>query len=554
VPAEVIGVPAPIAVAALVNETGDPTLDTWGRMAGDWLTQGLQATDLLAVVPWPASLEASERLAAERRAGRPASAVGLLHDETGARTVVTGAYYLVGDSLQFRVEVTDAERGRALGSLPPIVVGRDSAHVGIRELRDRVMGTIALWFDERFAPAGDAPVRVPPTYEAYQLFDRGLRRFNAQDYRGALPEFLAASHLDSAWAPPVLYAATAAWNSGEYGTVDSLMRALELVGGTLSESERSFAEAVRLELDGDGGRAREAYHRAAELSPTGREWYTFARLALQTDRPDEALRGLLRADPDRGLLRGWSSYWTQLAHAHHLLGSHAEELEAVRALRRRFPERRVGLTLEVRALAALGRVAAVDSALGAAAALPPTEYWSQGGAMVVAAEELWVHGREAAGRVLLSRAIGWLEAQRMAHPDFDGHRYWLADARYALGEWAEAERLFSGLAQEFPAILMYRGSAAAAAAHRGDPGAEARLGTATPRERGELAMYRARLAAIRGEPVRAAALFGDAARDGVVGLAWVHAYTRPDLEGLGPVRAAMPRSLRQGLPAADTGR
>ena len=548
-----VGVPAPIAVAALSNETGDPALDTWGRMAGDWLTQGLQSTGLLPVIPWPASLEASERLAAERRAGRPASAVTLLREETGARTVVTGAYYLAGDSLQFRVEVTDAGVGRTLASLPPIVVGRDSAHVGIRALRDRVMGIIALQFDERFAPAGNSPARTPPTFEAYQQFDRGLRRFNAQDYRGALPEFLAARRLDSAWAPPLLYAASAAWNIGEYATVDSLLQALERVKGTLAESERWSADAMRLELAGDGGASREALRRAAELSPTGREWYTFARLALQTDRPGDALDGLLRADPDRGLLRGWSSYWTQLAHAQHLLGRHEEELASARALRRRFPDRRVGLALEVRALAALGRVAAIDSALAADAALPPATYWSQGGAMVVAAEELWAHGREAEGRALLRRAMGWLAGQRAVHPDHDAHRYWQADAHYALGEWAEAERLFDGLAREFPDVLLYRGSAAAAAAHLGEREPERRLGPVDPRLRGEHAFFRGRLAAIRGERVLAAALFGDAVRDGVSGLPWIHAYARPDLAELGPVRESLPRSLRAGVPGGGGG-
>jgi serine/threonine-protein kinase len=547
-----IGVPAPIAVAALVNETGDPSLDTWGRMAGDWLTQGLQATNLLPVVPWPSSLEASERLAGERRAGRPASALDLFRDETGARTVVSGAYYLVGDSLQFRVEVTDAVTGRALGSLPPIAVGRDSAHVGIRALRDRVMGTIAIWFDERLAPSTAVLAQMPPTYDAYQLFDRGLRRFNAQDYRGALPEFLEAIRLDSTWAAPVLYAASAASNSGRDRIVDSLLRSLEGRQKALGESERWYAEAMRHELAGDGDAAREAYRRSAELSSSGREWYNFARVALQTGRPEEALEALLHADPDRGLLRGWSSYWTQMAHAYHLLGRHEEELAAARALRGRFPDRHVGLTLEVRALAALGRAGTIDSALATADDLPPLTYWSRAAALVVAGEELWAHGHEAEGRVLLERALEWLAAQRAAYPEFDAHRFWEADALYALGRWAEAESLFAGLARDFSGSvenLQYRGSAALAAAHRGDPAAERRLGEPLPRERGEHAIYRARLAAIRGDASQASALFSAAVRDGVSGLAWIHAYLRPDLEGLDPGRLVLPTALRVAGPA-----
>ena len=547
-------VPGPIAVAALANETGDPSLDTWGRMAGDWLTQGLQSTGLLPVISWPASLQASERADAERRAGRPVNSAEVLSTETGAATVVTGAYYIVGDSMQFQLEVTDARDRRVLATLPQVVVARDSAPAAIRALRERLMGTMALLFDERIAPAGPGAATVPPTYEAYQVFDRGLRRFNAQDYRGALPEFLAASRLDSAFVKPLLFASTAAWNIGEDATVDSLLRVLDGFEGGLHESERWYAEAMRHELEGDGAAARAGFRRSAELSPTGREWYTFARVAQATDQPQEALDALLRVNPDRGSLRGWSSYWTQLAHAHHTLGRHEEELAAARGLRRRFPDRRVGLVLEARALAALGRTRELDSVIVADQGLPPTTYWSQGGALVVAGEELWVHGRAEAGRAMLERAVTWLETQRTTHPEYDSHRYWLADALYNLERWDESRRLFEGLAAEFPAEMLYRGFAALAATHQGEPDAGRLLGTANPRQQGELLQYRALIAAAGGDASRAVALLGDAMRHGVSGLPWVHATARVDLQQLAGVSASVPLSLRAGAAAPRLGR
>ena len=539
-------VPGPIAVAALANETGDPSLDTWGRMAGDWLTQGLQSTGLLPVISWPASLQASERADVERRAGKPVNAAEVLSAETGAATVVTGAYYVVGDSMQFQVEVTDARQRRVLATLPAVVVARDSAAAAIRTLRERLMGSIALLFDERIAPAGPGAATVPPTYEAYQVFDRGLRRFNAQDYRGALPEFLAASRLDSAFVKPLLFAATAAWNIGADTTVDSLLRVLDRYQGALHESERWFAEAMRHEFEGDGAAAREALRRSAELSPTGREWYTFARVAQATDQPQEALDALLRVNPDRGSLRGWSSYWTQLTHAYHTLGRHQEELEAARGLRRRFPDRRVGLVLEARALAALGRLPEIDSVIARDQGLPPATYWSQGGAMVVAGEELWVHGHADAGRMMLERAIAWLETQRKTHPDYDGHRYWLADAFYNLERWEESRRLYEGLAAEFPKEFLYRGFAALAATHLGERNAEQLLGEPPPRQQGDVLHYRALIAAANGDASRAVALFGDAMRHGVDGLPWAHATARIELRRLAGVRGSLPVSLRAG--------
>ena len=55
----------------------------------------------MPVVPWPTALQATQLLQAQRQAGRTVNPVSFLREETGAGTVVTGSYYLIGDSLQF---------------------------------------------------------------------------------------------------------------------------------------------------------------------------------------------------------------------------------------------------------------------------------------------------------------------------------------------------------------------------------------------------------------------------------------------------------------------
>src|SRR5690606_3988836 len=91
------GIVAPLAVAPLSNQTEDAGLESWGRMAADWITQGLQEAAVAPVIPW------SSVLSAATRGEDGADVVRLLQHETGAGTVVSGSYYLQGDSMSVRV-------------------------------------------------------------------------------------------------------------------------------------------------------------------------------------------------------------------------------------------------------------------------------------------------------------------------------------------------------------------------------------------------------------------------------------------------------------------
>jgi serine/threonine-protein kinase len=540
---------APIAVAALTNETGDPAFDAWGRMAGDWITQGLQDVGIVPVVPWPSALHASEQVRARRAAGQTADPVAVMREQSGAGTVITGSYYLVGDSLRFRVEVSDAVGRRVLGAPPPVVVQRDSAQLAVRTLRDRLMAAVAIWSDERFARSPEL-TRHPPTIDAYRAFDRGIARHLAQDYSGAVPEFLEASRLDSSFVAPLIYAANDLWNTGDLERVDSVLAVIRARESGIDSYHRLWVEFLTLRRAGEGQRALAAIRGAAALAPGSRAWYSLGQAALDADRPQEALAALERIDPDHGELRGWSSYWTQLAHALHLNGAHDRELAAARGLRARYPDRRVALVLEARALGAMGMDRTVDSLVQASQSLNPTVYWSQGAMMVQAGEDLVAHGHTQAGARLLREGAAWLRRQLIVTPNDRAHRYWLGVALYGLQDWPGAAATFRGLAREFPDRLQYRGLAAVSAARIGDPRAEALLGDAATYERGEHAHYRGRLAAVLGDTVRAVALFAEAARLGLDGLPWEHSTSFHDLRSLQGLRGSLPRSLRTAASVA----
>lgn len=513
--------PQPVAVAPLVNETGDTSLAIWGRMAADWLTQGLHETGLVQVVPWSSARQAWEHLA-EQASGSPVPP-STFANELGAGVVVSGTYYMAGEDVGFRLDVMNARRNRLIGSLPAIVVPRDSFHAAVREARDRLMGFVALRLDARLAAQAGMTLR-PPTFDAYRAFDRGLASYNRQDYAPAAAEFRAAWTADTAFIPALIHAAMAHWNRDELTWTDTLVAMAAARRERMSEYDQLQVDYLAALLASDGERAVAAGRRAVAIAPESRAAYNLGRDLVAMDRAAEGRAVLEAIDPDRGMMKGWPSYWTQLAHARHLVGDVAAELEAARQMRRRFPESRVALVLEARALAARGRAGELDSLLAVSATLPANAYWSHAAALVVAGEELYVHGDTTTGRRNLERAVEWLERELRADPGRREHRYWLGSALYDLARWREAAAVFAKLHRDFPDRSQYRGLDALGRARLGDHArASALLGDPPRAARGEHTTFRARLAAIRGDTAAARALRLQAKGEVSPGYAWLHA-------------------------------
>jgi len=530
-------VPGSVVVAPLRNETGDSTLTMWGRLAGDWLTQGLQSTGRAPVVPWPVALEASTRVAS---AG--ANGVSPLAEETGAGTVVSGAYYRIGDQVRFQVEFIDAVTGASLAAVPAVDVAVDSMDRGVQALRDRVMGVLAVRTDQRLTGVM-GPADRPPTWEAYRIFERGLEAYIRQEYREASKAMVDAWNRDTTFVPALIYASRALWNTGERDRVDSLVGAIRARRVALSRYHDLQVRYLEKVLVGDGVGALAAIREAAAVAPGGRTGYNVALAALAVGRADEAVAELRRLDPDRAGLKGWAPYWYSLSHGLHLLGQEADEAAATRELRRRHPDSRAGWVHQVRVFAAIGQVGQVDSLLAEASALPPDTYWSQGAMMVTAGEELEAHGHRG-GAVYLHRAVDWLANQLARDPHHRAHRFWMGAAQYDLRAYEDAEPYFESLVADYPDELLFRATLALIAAHRGDTTlARRRLGDPPRYSRGEYLTFQARLATIAGDRERALGLWSEALGAGVNALAWIHAAAHQDLL---PLRDD-PRFRRLGL-------
>lgn len=528
----------PIAVAPLIDETGDSTLAGLGRLAGDWITQGLHESGGLRVVAWPAARSAAAR-------ALDGDVAGALKRGTGAGTMVLGSIYAIGDSLRFQTEIVDARERLVLTATSPVTVHRDSATAGVRMLRDRVLGALAVHRDDRL-PKGNNFASQPPTYAAYRQYDVALDDFNAYRYRDAYDGMIAAWRLDTTFTAALVSATYAAWNTSNMSLADSLVQEVMLRRNAISGYQLARTEAMQASLRGDRPGALAASLRAVELAPGSRARYNVALSLGSLDRSIEALFQLDSLDPDVGPMRGWPAYWSQRSYAQHQLGNHRAEIIDAETMATRHPGQRVTWVIRARALAALGHLDGLDSLLAVADALPPDVYWSQGAMLVVAGEELLAHGYPESAPRYLAAGERWLKRRLALDPTNDGHSYWLLSALWGQRRWGEAMETAEARMERNEDQMRHRAPVAVLAARMGDSARAARLlAESEPWELGDWLMMRARSAAVQGRGEEALLLLAQARTTGVVGWHWRHGQVWHDFESVRddpryPLRVAEP--------------
>src|SRR6266550_431020 len=164
-----------VVVAVIENHTGDGSLDNVGHMAADWVTQGLAQTGLVEVVSSMSVMKSSH-------IHLDAAGIQTLGRETGAGTVVSGAFYRQEDSIRFQVQISAAKDGTVLRALEPVAGPIAQPLVAVEAVRQRVMATLATLFDTRLSLWAKTAGQ-PPTFAAYQEFIQGLDRMVQFDSR-----------------------------------------------------------------------------------------------------------------------------------------------------------------------------------------------------------------------------------------------------------------------------------------------------------------------------------------------------------------------------------
>ncbi|MCK5447100.1 MAG: hypothetical protein KAJ43_03110 [Gemmatimonadetes bacterium] len=502
-----------VLVTTFVNDTGDPDLDPLGRMTEDWIVRGLEETGLIDVVV----LTGQAGGAVSEITGTHAERALALAATAGAGVVVTGAIYAVGDSVQIDAQVLDVARRGHLASVKPTRAPRDQPLAALEETRQRVAGALAMTLDGRIEQFADVS-RQPPTYAAYRAFvegedsyNRAFDRSRASDFREAQELFLLAFELDSTLTVALLRAAESAWASVDGAMADSMVRLAAVHRESFTPFARARLDMFRARIMGD----RDAALRAArQLTSTPLDR---AIAALEANRPGETLETLddaadyARAVGDFGYYGLEVSFWVVMADAHHLLENYELELEAGREGRERYPDEVVLAAIEMRALAALGRIDELHDVINSSLDLPRARAPWLGGGIWRAAAELRAHGNREASLTFANRAIDWYHALPPDEAARRGARNGRAISLYVAERWAESETAFRALSAEFADDYNALGFLAVLAARQGNRSEALRLAgrvaeVADPYDRGRGVYWQACIAAQLGQVERAISL------------------------------------------------
>jgi len=523
-----------VAVAVLDNRTGDAALDPIGRQTAARITEAVHrhgvaevggADRATAAAEEDEGLEGPEGVAALARGSR-------------AGIVIHGSYYVVGDSLQFQLQITDASKGELISALRPVMAPRDRPGAALEQLQERTLGALAAALDYR---DGDLNFPTqPPSLEAYRLYWQGSDARWRFEMEEALGFFRQAGAMDATWISPLLYESMTLGNMARFAEEDSVLQVAAGRREHMSEPEDlMFQHLVSLNADGDKTVGLQRARRLAAIEPLlGLRWGYWT--ALYAHRPQEGLELLARVDTTSPRFRRLEAeYWRLSSTMHHLLGQHEEELNAARDGRARFPDHMHLLNGQLLALAALGRTAEAEALLDTVLALPAT---GLGDGYVVphlralfTAAELRTHGFKDAARRIGQRALQWLDSRP---PDWkQEHPGWYATSRaaflYELGRWEEARDAYDRLAVQpdywdfgLPlasetGILV---SLASTSARLGDVERarvidaefarriDEALAASSERDAHRPLLGRARIAAVLGQPEQAVRLLADALR------------------------------------------
>jgi TolB-like protein len=170
-----------VVVAPFENQTGDSALAPLGRLTSDWITQGLAEAGFAEVVD-PETIRSTWQTAPNARA---------LAVATGARLVVSGAYYLEGDTLRLLARISDAGNDRVLRAVEPVSAPVTAPRQAIGRLREHVLGAVGGLLDAG-AATWDVATALPPSLAAYRHWSAGQEHFSRYELRDATREFVAA--------------------------------------------------------------------------------------------------------------------------------------------------------------------------------------------------------------------------------------------------------------------------------------------------------------------------------------------------------------------------
>ena len=455
-----------VVVSLFENLTDDASLDPLSRMSADWIAQGIAQLNVVEVVPTAAVLRSSISADILTTRRQKKDRLLALAEETGAGIVISGSFYLLGDTLHFQTQIIDVEQGRLIDVLHPVKGSRKKPMAIVESLTQKITGFMAT----RFVPQmrQQVPYRTVPTFKAYQEYMAGLELFGT-NYPEAIPYFVRSAELDSTFMLPRVYIACAYINQGAWSQADSMVSLMNQHREKLTPYARYVLDWLKAKIRGNIAEALQFDRKAWKLDPKNFIPNTQIGLdAILVNRPQETVDTYAEIDPKvwyNHIFGAWRfNYLTQ---AYHMLGNHKKELEVAGQALEYYPQMLMVLKCKARALAALEQIQELNKLIDEVLTLP-SDGSRVGWLMLQVAQELRVHGNLKEAEKLMNRTINWFRNQPAEILSKEDYQDGLASVLYSAMRWQESHSLFTNLSLEHPDDIDYRGALGTLAARIGD--------------------------------------------------------------------------------------
>ena len=510
-------------VAIFENQTGDESLDPLGRMASDWISQIISQTGNIEVVPTMAVLQAYSMLPAQEDTPQNVKILRALAEDTGAGTMVYGTFYLTNQELHFQAHIMDVQSQRLIQSLEPVKGRLDNKMEVIQLLSQKVIATVAVYFDKIYGEFSSTLRRKPPPYEAYQEFLLGTESFGI-DYAEAIRHFTRAVELDPSFLLAKIYIAVGYGNQGRYAEADAIIQVLDESREQLPQFYCHILDWYKAHLKGQCEEELRFITKAEKLVPNNMVInYMRGFSELEANHPLEALKTYAKMDSvNLEILysRKFGSWRIgYLTEALHMLSDYKQELKEARKGQRYYPDNLWLRAYETRALAALGKIDAVREVIETSLVVVSSG-GTPGDVMLRAAWELRAHGHMEAYQEIANQAVEWYQNKIQLQGANEDLRYDLATALYTAERWNEAQAVFAELAENDPENIEYKGRMGLLAARRDEQDKALKISKELeninrPYSFGRPTYMCARMASLFGEKEQAVALMRKAFSQGL---------------------------------------
>lgn len=238
-----------IAVLIFENLTQDETLEDVGKMAADWIAQGLMQIDDVTVLT-PATIRELDESFGD-------DLLTYLANNTKVDYAFTGNYYLDGGDIIIKARLVNVKNNVVEYYLPDYSSHKIAPLEAVKELTERIMG---YWLNKKQI---EARITHPPKYEAYKAFLKGMKYYEVDNvpFRNYMEKALL--H-DADYFEPHLFLAYSYYYNNynddrSANIADSIIQVVYEKGLQLTDYQEAVLKAAESEIKSDTDKAFRYY-------------------------------------------------------------------------------------------------------------------------------------------------------------------------------------------------------------------------------------------------------------------------------------------------------